>query len=70
MELSLILLVIGFLVVVYLIFKLIKKLIVAVFTVIFVFILIIAGIFGLVYMDFKQLSMQQDFDVNLICFIV
>ena len=52
--------------VVYLIFKLIKKVIFAILTVVLLFTLVIGGVFGLAYLDFKQLSEKQDFSVYLV----
>jgi len=66
MDITLILLVIGILFGIYLIFKFVKKLIFAVFSVILLFVVIVGSIFGLVYLDFKQLSSQTDFDVDVI----
>ena len=66
METSFILLILGFLVVTYLIFKFIKKIVFAVFSFIFLIILIIGGIFGLVYLDINNLANTQDFDINLV----
>ena len=63
METSFILLVIGFLVVSYLIFKFIKKIIWAVVSFIFLIILIIGGVFGLVALDMNNLASQNDFNV-------
>ena len=63
METSFILLIIGFIVVTYLIFKFIKKVVWAVFSFIFLIILIIGGIFGLVALDINNLASQSDFNV-------
>jgi len=66
MDTSFILLILGFVVVTYLIFKFIKKIVFAVFSFVFLIILIIGGIFGLVYLDINNLANTQDFDINLI----
>lgn len=58
--------VIAFIAVVYLIFKFIKKLVFAVFTLVLLVVLVVGGVGGLVYLDFKQLSTQNDFDINLV----
>ncbi len=63
---SFIIFILLFIVVVYLIFKFIKKLVFAVITlVVFVF-LIFGGVGGIVYMDLKQLSSQDDFNIDLV----
>jgi len=66
MDLTLLLLVLGFVIFSILIFKLIKKIIFAVITFIFLIVLTVASVFGLVYLDFNHLSSQSDFNVNLI----
>jgi energy-coupling factor transporter transmembrane protein EcfT len=55
-----------FIIVVYLIFKFVKKIIFAVISVFILIILIIAAIGGLAYLDFRSLSAQQDFVVNVV----
>ena len=66
MEWSLILLLVGFVVLVYLIFKFIKKLVFAVITVVLLVVLIFAGVGGIVYLDVNNLASQKDFDVNVV----
>jgi len=66
MELSFILLILGFILVTYLIFKFIKKIIFAVISFIFLIFLIIGSVFGLVYLDLNNLASQSDFNVNLV----
>jgi hypothetical protein len=66
MELSLILLIIGFLVVVFLIFKFIKKLVVAIVSVIFVFLLLVGAVVGLVYLDLNNLMENENYDIHVV----
>ena len=66
MELGLILFVVGFLVLVFLIFKFIKKIVYAVITLVLLVFLIFGGTIGLVYLDLNNLASQNDFDVNLV----
>jgi len=66
MDFNLILILLAIVVGVYLIFKFIKKLVFAVFTAVFLFVAVIGGVFGLVYLDFNQLSSQTDFDIDVI----
>jgi len=63
METSFILLIIGFIIATYLIFKFIKKIVWAVFSFVFLIILIIGSIFGLVALDINNLASQNDFNV-------
>lgn len=65
MDTSLILLILGFIVVVILILKFVKSIISAIFGIVFTFILIIAAIFGLVYLDYNNLVSQNNIYVNL-----
>lgn len=66
MDISLILLILGFLIVTYLIFKFIKKVVLAILTFVILIILIIGGVFGLVALDINNLASQNNFNVNLI----
>lgn len=66
MEFNLILLVVGFLVLVWLIFKFIKKLVFAILAVFLLVILIFGGTIGLVYLDLNNLAAQEDFEINLV----
>ncbi len=66
MDISLILLIVGFAVVAFLIFKFIKKIIFAVLTLVILVIFIIGGVFGLVYLDYNYLTSQEDFDVKIL----
>jgi hypothetical protein len=66
MDISLILLIIGFIVAVVLILKFVKKIIAAIFSIVFLFILIIGSIGFLTYLDINNLANQKDFKVNLI----
>lgn len=66
MDTSLILLIIGFIVIAFLILKLIKKVIVAVFTIVFVFILLCGAVVGLVYLDMNNLMEGKNYDVNIV----
>jgi len=61
-----ILLVIGVLVLIYLAFKFIKKVILLVLSIVIIIVLMFASVFGLVYYDFKQLSEQKDISINLV----
>lgn len=65
MDTSLIIYLVLFLIVVVGIFMLIKKIIFAVFTVLVLSLIIVAGVGGLVYSDYKQISSQKNFSVNL-----
>lgn len=66
MDMSLILLILGFVVVTFLIFKFIKKVVVAIFSFVFLILIIVASVFGLVYLDYNYLASQNDFNVNVI----
>lgn len=66
MDATLVFMGIAILVVIYLIFKFIKKLVFAIFSLILFFVLIIAGIAGVVYMDYNYLTSQNDFDLKVI----
>lgn len=66
MDLSLILLLVGFIVVIFLIFKFIKKIVIAIISTVVLVIVIIGAVFGLVYLDYNYLTSQQDYDVNII----
>jgi len=66
MDATLVFMGIAILVVIYLIFKFIKKLVFAIFSLILFFVLIIAGIAGLVYMDYTYLTSQNDFDLKVL----
>lgn len=66
MDFSLILFILGFIVIAYLIFKLIKKIIFAIITFVVFIILIIGSVFGLVYLDYKYLASQSDFNIHII----
>lgn len=66
MTLELILLILGFLLVVFLIFKFIKKVFVAVVSLILFVVLIFAGVVGLVYMDYNYVANQDDYTVNMV----
>ena len=66
MDLTLIIGILLFIVVVYLIFKFVKKVIFAVLSVFILIVLIIAGVGGLAYLDFKSLSAQEDFVVSVV----
>lgn len=66
MEMSLILLILGFIVVVFLIFKFIKKLVFAVITLVFFVIIIIGSVFGLAYLDYSHLTSQNDYTVDVV----
>ncbi len=66
MEISFILLILGFLVVTFLIFKFIKKIFVAIFSFIFLIILIIGGVVGLAVLDINNLASQNDFNTYII----
>lgn len=66
MEFSLIMILILFLVGIYFIFKLIKKVIFTIVSVIFLILAVVGAVFGLVYIDFQQLAMQEDFEINTI----
>lgn len=66
MEFSFILFILGFIVVAYLIFKLIKKIVFAIITFVVFILLIIGGVFGLVYLDYNYLAAQGDFEVHII----
>lgn len=65
MSTTFILIIIVTLVITYLIFKFIKKLVFAILATVLLFGLIFGGILGLAYLDFKQLSEKQDFDVHI-----
>ena len=65
MDTSFILLILGFLVVTYLIFKFIKKIFVAIFSFIFLIILIIGSVIGLAILDVNNLASQENFEVNV-----
>lgn len=66
MDFTLILLILGFALLVFLIFKFIKKIIFAVLTLVLLVVLIIGTVFGLVYLDYNYLKNQKDFDVNIV----
>jgi energy-coupling factor transporter transmembrane protein EcfT len=66
METGLLFLVIGFLVLVYLIFKFIKKAIFAVIAVVAVLVLIFGGTIGLVYLDLNNLASQTDYQIEFV----
>ncbi len=66
MDMTLLLLIIGFLVVTLLIFKFIKKIVTAILTVILLAVLIVGGIFGIVYLDYNYLTSDRDFDFKLL----
>lgn len=66
MELSLLLYIVIFIAVVVLIFKIIKKVALAIFTVFFLIFLIVAGIGGLIYLDYKSIMEQDSYEVNMI----
>lgn len=66
MEFALILLILGFALLVYLIFKFIKKIVFAIFSVVLLVVLIIGGVIGLVYLDYNYITSQNDIDVKLI----
>lgn len=66
MDATLVFMGIAILVVIYLIFKFIKKLVFAIFSLVLFFVLIIAGIAGLVYMDYNYLTSQNDFDLKVL----
>ena len=66
MDATLVFMGIAILVVIYLIFKFIKKLVFAIFSLILFFVLIIAGIAGVVYMDYNYLISQNDFDLKVL----
>lgn len=66
MDFTLIVGILLFIVVVYLIFKFVKKVVFAIISVFILVILIIAGVGGLAYLDFKSLSAQEDFVVNVV----
>lgn len=65
MEITFILLILGFIVATVLIFKLIKKIIFAIITFILLILMVIGSVFGLVYLDYNHLASQSDFDINL-----
>ncbi len=60
------LLILGFVVVTFLIFKLIKKIVVAIFSFVFLILIIVGAVFGVVYLDYNYLASQNNFDVNII----
>jgi hypothetical protein len=66
MEISLILLIIGFLLVAFLIFKLIKKVIVAIVTIVITFVLLVGGVVGLVYLDINNLTSNTNYNVQVV----
>lgn len=66
MDLMLVLVILGFLVVTFLIFKMIKKLIFAFLTFVLFTILVVGVILGLVWLDVSELREQENFDINLI----
>lgn len=66
MDMSLILFILAFIAVIFLIFKLIKKIVFAVITVFLFVFVVIAGVFGLVYMDYNYLTSQDEYNVNVI----
>ena len=66
MEIGLLLLIVGFIVVAYLIFKFIKKVVFAVITVVLLFCIVVGAVVGLVYMDFKHLTGNQSYDVQVV----
>ena len=66
MEFTLIVGILLFIIVVYLIFKFVKKVIFAIISVFILILLIIAGVGGLAYLDFKSLSSQENFVVNVV----
>ncbi len=63
---SLILFILGFILVVYLIFKFIKKVVFAVITLVLLVVLIFASVIGLVYLDLNNLASQKDFDIQIV----
>lgn len=66
MEISLLLLLLGFAVVVFLIFKFIKKMVFAVLSLVILVVIILASIGGLVYLDYNYLVSQQDYEVKVL----
>lgn len=66
MDISLILLIVGFLLVAFLIFKLIKKVIVAIVTVVITFVLLVGGIVGLVYLDINNLTSNENYNIQVV----
>ena len=66
MEIGLWLIIIGFLILVYVIFKLIKKVVFAIIAVVLLVVLMFAGVASLVYIDMKSLASKTDYDVNFL----
>ena len=66
MDISLIIYIVIFLAVIVLLFKLIKKVIFAVFASLFLVVLLFAGIGGMVYMDYKDISTKDNFNLNIV----
>jgi len=66
MSFEFILIILAFIVGVFLIFKLIKKLVFAILTFILLIVLFVAGVGAVVYMDMNYLASQKDFNVNLV----
>lgn len=66
MEWTFIALIVGFIILAFLVFKLVKKVVVAAFSVFFLFILIFGLVGGLVYFDVKALAEKRDYDIQMI----
>ena len=66
MEVGLWLIIIGFLILVYIAVKLIKKVVFAILAVVLLVVLMFAGVAGLVYLDMKGLASKTDYDVNFL----
>ncbi len=66
MEIGLWLIILGFLILAYVIFKLIKKVVFAIIAVVLLVVLVFGGVAGLVYIDMKNLADKTDYDVNFL----
>ena len=66
MDTSLIIMIVGFLVLVWLIFKFVKKIVTAIFTILLLLVVIFAGAYGLIYFDFKSLSSEEVLDIQIL----